>query len=255
MTAGEPLFDFAATDGVQHTLWRVQRRRPRRARRGVRRIPALYIADGHHRAASAARARARHSQRRTRRVRSATTRTPHVSGRGVSRTIRCRSCRTTGSSRTSAGASPHEFLDAVRQRFDVEAGPGLAGAARRDRDVSRAAAGTPLRPREAPDTADPIGSLDVSVLQDSCSSRSRHRDVRTDKRIDFVGGASGTASSRRLVDIGNAAVAFSLYPGERRRPDGRFRRRRDHAAEVDVVRAEAPRRPADPFDLIQSSSR
>jgi uncharacterized protein (DUF1015 family) len=56
--AGHPLFDFTADDGVQHALWAASPDATPGTRRGVRRVPALYIADGHHRAASAARARA-----------------------------------------------------------------------------------------------------------------------------------------------------------------------------------------------------
>jgi uncharacterized protein (DUF1015 family) len=70
-----------------------------------------------------------------------------------------------------------------------------------------------LRPRMAPDRSDAIGSLDVSVLQDQLLAPIlRIADVRTDKRIDFVGGARGTAELERQVHAGKAAVAFSLYP-------------------------------------------
>jgi len=70
-----------------------------------------------------------------------------------------------------------------------------------------------LRPRVAPDPADPIGSLDVSVLQEGLLAPVlKIADVRTDKRIDFVGGARGTTALEALVDSGRAAVAFSLFP-------------------------------------------
>jgi uncharacterized protein (DUF1015 family) len=70
-----------------------------------------------------------------------------------------------------------------------------------------------LRPRAAPDAADAIGALDVSVLQDRLLSPILGiADVRTDKRIDFVGGARGTTELQRQVDSGQAAVAFSLFP-------------------------------------------
>ena len=58
VTAGAPLYDFTAPDGVQHTVWRAAAAETRAAVDAFARIPALYIADGHHRAASAARARA-----------------------------------------------------------------------------------------------------------------------------------------------------------------------------------------------------
>ena len=74
-------------------------------------------------------------------------------------------------------------------------------------------------------------------------------DVRTDKRIDFVGGIRGAAELERLVDAGAVAVAFSLYPVTVGDLMHDRRRRRHHAAEVHVVRAEAARRPAVAPDL------
>ena len=58
LTAGAPLFDFAASDGTQHTIWKAGAKESAELLDVFSRIPALYIADGHHRAASAARARA-----------------------------------------------------------------------------------------------------------------------------------------------------------------------------------------------------
>jgi uncharacterized protein (DUF1015 family) len=70
-----------------------------------------------------------------------------------------------------------------------------------------------LRSKKRPDSGDPIGALDVSVLQDGLLAPVlKIADVRTDKRIDFVGGARGTAELQKLVDGGKAAVAFSLFP-------------------------------------------
>jgi len=70
-----------------------------------------------------------------------------------------------------------------------------------------------LRPRARPDAADTIGALDVSVLQDRLLAPVlKIADIRTDKRIDFVGGARGTKALEQLVQSGKAAVAFSLYP-------------------------------------------
>jgi uncharacterized protein (DUF1015 family) len=70
-----------------------------------------------------------------------------------------------------------------------------------------------LRPHQPPDPADAIGSLDVTLLQDGLLAPVlKIADVRTDTRIEFVGGARGTAELERLVDSGRAAVAFSLFP-------------------------------------------
>src|SRR5947208_13163637 len=67
---------------------------------------------------------------------------------------------------------------------------------------------------DVPDAAtDPTVTLDVSVLQDNLLDPILGiKDVRTDKRIDFVGGIRGTEELERLVNTGRAAVAFSLYP-------------------------------------------
>ena len=65
----------------------------------------------------------------------------------------------------------------------------------------------------SPIASDAIGSLDVSILQDQLLAPVlKIADIRTDKRIDFVGGARGTGELEKLVESGRAAVAFSLYP-------------------------------------------
>ena len=70
-----------------------------------------------------------------------------------------------------------------------------------------------LRPRVQPDGSDAIASLDVSVLQEQLLAPVlKIVDVRTDTRIEFVGGARGTDELARLVDSGRAAVAFSMFP-------------------------------------------
>jgi uncharacterized protein (DUF1015 family) len=70
-----------------------------------------------------------------------------------------------------------------------------------------------LAPKVAPDPDDAIAALDVSILQDGLLAPVLGiADVRTDKRIDFVGGARGTSELERHVDSGKFAVAFSLFP-------------------------------------------
>src|SRR4029079_19726640 len=70
-----------------------------------------------------------------------------------------------------------------------------------------------LRPRVLRSATDPIASLDVSVLQELLLEPVlKIADVRTDKRIDFVGGVRGTRELERLVCSGQSAVAFTMYP-------------------------------------------
>jgi uncharacterized protein (DUF1015 family) len=201
----EPLFDFEAADGVRHTIWKVPGQDVAALVTAFGRIPALYIADGHHRAASAARARAHAATKDAAGDVNAVLAVafPHdqVQILPYNRVVRDLGSR-----------SPAAFVEAVRERFSVDAGP-PAPARRGEIAMYFQNEWRTLRPRVPPDPADPIGSLDVSVLQDALLSPILGiADVRTDKRIDFVGGARGTAELQRLVDGGRAAVAFSLFP-------------------------------------------
>jgi uncharacterized protein (DUF1015 family) len=117
------------------------------------------------------------------------------------------------------GLSAEAFLNAVRERFDVSAGP--ASPTKRG-DIAmyfsnqwHTVRTRNLEPRteNREPSSHVIASLDVSVLQDQLLAPIlKIGDVRTDKRIDFVGGARGTKALEQLVDSGKAAVAFSLYP-------------------------------------------
>ena len=209
---GAPIIDFTATDDVRHTLWRVGGEDRDALVAAVGRIPALYIADGHHRAASAARAR---SEMRARGLTGASLGDGADAGTVLAVAFPHNQVQILSYNRTVkdlAGLSPDEFLAAVRSTFQVE--PGQAAPARRG-DISMYFQGAwhTLRPRVWPQASDPIGSLDASVLQDGLLAPVlKIADVRTDKRIDFVGGARGTKALEQLVDAGKAAVAFSLYP-------------------------------------------
>ena len=226
VTKGDPILDISAPDQVRHTIWRVGGADRDALVAAVGRIPALYIADGHHRAASAARARTEMRERKLAGTSlgdgaDATTMLavafPHdqVQILSYNRTVK-----------DLGGLSPDAFLAAVRERFDVTPASTRGETAR---SLSPGGEGTPasrgdiamycngawhaLRPRVAPDPGDAIGSLDVSVLQEGLLAPVlKIADVRTDKRIDFVGGARGTGALEQVVDSGKAAVAFSLFP-------------------------------------------
>ena len=210
-TDGDPLFDFTAPDAVQHTMWRVTGADRDALVNAFSRIPALYIADGHHRAASAARARADLRGRETHR---------HSPGDGADfNTVlavafphdQVQILAYNRIVKDLGGLSHEAFLHAVGQRFMVAPGP----ATPRRGEIAMYLDGgwSTLGPRIAPDGSDAIASLDVSVLQDSLLAPILGiEDVRTDKRIDFVGGARGTGALETHVKSGRAAVAFSLYP-------------------------------------------
>jgi len=206
-SAGEPVANFTAVDGVEHTVWRVAGGDRDALVGAFGRIPALYIADGHHRAASAARAWKQSKERPASDAADPSTMLAvafpddQVQILPYNRIVK-----------DLGGATPAEFLAAVRERFNVDSGG--ATPSRRG-EIAMFLAGTwyRLRARMPADRADAIGSLDVAVLQEQLLAPILHiGDVRTDKRIDFVGGGRGIAELERLVDSGKAAVAFSLYP-------------------------------------------
>ena len=211
-TASSPLFDFTADDGVAHTLWRVPADVRDALVAAFSRIPTLYIADGHHRAASAARARTEIAAGRA---------SAHGPDEGADyRTVlavafphdQVQILPYNRVVRDLAGLTTEAFLAAVAERFSIEPGP----AAPRQRGTIAMFIGGAwhtLTPRRHPDAPDPIASLDVSLLQDDLLGPILNiLDVRTDKRIDFVGGSRGTVELERLVRAGGFAVAFSLYP-------------------------------------------
>jgi uncharacterized protein (DUF1015 family) len=200
-----PLFDFEAADGVHHTIWPVGPGRDRDALvAAFGRIPSLYIADGHHRAASAARARSAIKADGAAEVNSMlAVAFPHnqVQILPYNRVVK-----------DLAGLTAEQFLEKVGQRFTAGRGPATP-AARGDIAMYFRGGWRTLRPRVGPDQTDAIASLDVSILQDQLLAPVLGiADVRTDKRIDFVGGARGVTALEEAVNSGRAAVAFSLFP-------------------------------------------
>jgi uncharacterized protein (DUF1015 family) len=206
VTAGGPLYDFTADDGVRHTVWRAGDAETRELVGAFGAVPALYIADGHHRAASAARARAA--------LRASGN--GHESHTFVAVAFPDNQVQILPYNRIVAdlaGRSPEQYLGAIRERFRVAEGPPTP---RRKGEVSMYLAGRwyaiDLDGAEPQDDTRASG-LDVALLQRNVLEGILDiGDIRTDKRIDFVGGARGANALERAVDSGKAAVAFSMYP-------------------------------------------
>jgi len=205
--AGErPLFDFAAEDGIGHAIWRLAPDRERSLIRAFGDIPALYIADGHHRAASAARVRT------------------HLRGPSEA-TGEWDTMLAVAFADTQMKILPYNRIVkdlanftadtlVAKLRDDFTVTPGPSTPARRG-EVSMFLDGQwySIALGDAPHDLPPDQRLDVSQLQERVLSRVLGiGDVRTDKRIDFVGGGRGTGELEELVRSGKAAVAFSLYP-------------------------------------------
>jgi uncharacterized protein (DUF1015 family) len=202
VTADAPLYDFRADDGVHHTIWKVRAQEATELVDAFARVPALYIADGHHRAASAARARAEK-------------RTPE-SDWFIAVAFPSDQVRILPYNRTVkdlAGQTPAAFLAALGARVPVREGEakprgkGEIGMFLDGKWYSLDLSGA------APADGSRASALDVALLQHHVlEPLLQIGDVRTDKRIDFVGGARGTAALEAAVTSGKAAVAFSMHP-------------------------------------------
>jgi uncharacterized protein (DUF1015 family) len=171
-------------------------------------LPCLYIADGHHRAASAARTRKHLAEMLPGEkheeadwmlaVAFPDNQTAIMPYNRVVKDL--------------AGHAPESFLAELRKHVAVCAGPSSPA---KKGEVSMYLGGCwytlQLKPQAG---ATNVGStLDCSLLQEQVLTPVLNiGDVRTDKRIDFVGGIRGTGELEKLVNTGKAAVAFSMYP-------------------------------------------
>jgi uncharacterized protein (DUF1015 family) len=202
VAASRPLYDFTASDGVAHTMWRVAGPDVRALVAAFADLPALYIADGHHRAASAARARqALPASREAAGFVATAFPDTQVRILPYNRVVK-----------DLQGRSPAELLAALKPM--IKAGSSAAASSRKG-EVAMFLAGawhTLVLP-PAPAGASRAETLDIERLQKTVLEPWLGvGDPRTDKRIDFVGGIRGTAELERLVTSGQAAVAFSLAP-------------------------------------------
>ncbi|MFN2385364.1 MAG: DUF1015 domain-containing protein [Thermoanaerobaculia bacterium] len=207
-----PLYDFTAPDGVSHALWRATGRDAEELARQFEAVPLFYIADGHHRAASAARAREA--------LRARSSSAGHAFFDDFLAVLfpadQVRILPYNRVVRDLDGDTPRGFLEALRGKFEVSEGAPASPERKGEISVYLDGAWHGLRVADgaAETGADgPIASLDVSLLQEKVLEPMLGiRDVRTDKRIDFVGGIRGTAELERLVSSGKAVVAFSMFP-------------------------------------------
>jgi uncharacterized protein (DUF1015 family) len=207
--SAEPLFDLTAPDGVRHTIWRLSAIES--LVRSFESVPLLYIADGHHRAASASRARAELKQQSF----------AHTGNEDYNYFLTVifpdSQVRILAYNRTVHdlnGLSQEEFLNAIREQFTIaeNASPEPPGRGHWSMYLGGKWYGLQLSPAATLPTGT-VAMLDVSVLQDRLLDPILGiKDVRSDKRVDFIGGLRGTKELERLVNEGKAAVAFSLYP-------------------------------------------
>ena len=214
VAANEPDYDFVAEDGFGHHLWVVRDDATnKRITELFADIPALYVADGHHRTAAAARV-----------GQECMANNPAHNGEEeycyfLAVTFPASQLRIIDYNRVVRdlnGLSEEELLAALESSFEVECkGEEIyTPAALHNFAMYLGGKWYSLTAKEGTyDDNDPIGVLDVTVLSNLVLDKILGiTDLRTSKRIDFVGGIRGLGALQRRVDSGEMKVAFALYP-------------------------------------------
>ena len=205
ITAGAPEIDFTAPDGVRHSSWPVAEQADIDFLiAGFAKLPALYIADGHHRSAAAGRV----YQSRGGDGGSAgflTVIFPHDQMKILAYNRALKDLN---------GHSPEEILAALGRVFDISETADSVPVRKHDLSFYMAGQwrGLAFKPEFATGRS-AIDLLDVSLLQtEVLAPLFGIDDPRTSKRIAFVGGIRGTAELEKMVDSGEFACAFSMFP-------------------------------------------
>lgn len=210
----EPEYDFVAADGFGHHMWPVKDKAVNdRITEIFASIPALYVADGHHRTAAAARV----GQERMKANPNHTGEEEYCYFLAV--TFPDNQLAIIDYNRVVRdlnGLTPDELLEKLNESFVVECKGEEIYKPDALHNFSMYLEGKwySLTAKEGTyDDSDPIGVLDVTVLSDLVLDKILGiEDLRTSKRIDFVGGIRGLGELKRRVDSGEMKVAFALYP-------------------------------------------
>jgi len=207
--AKNPVYNFVADDGIEHTIWIVSDDKTVNSitQLFATDVPATYIADGHHRAASAAKVRQALGSKATPAASYFLTTLFPASQLHIMDYNRL--------VKDLNGYTPEALIKAIEENFTVEnkGGEPVRPAALHQFGMYLAGNWYLLTAREGTYTNDPIGVLDVTILQNNILDKLLGiKDARTDSRIDFVGGIRGLQALQQRVNSGEMAVAFSLYP-------------------------------------------
>ncbi len=204
----KPLYDLTAPDGISHTVWRADQDSAQLVAE-FGRVPVTYIADGHHRAAAAARAGM--EMRKANKAHNGTEEYNWF----LAVLFPAGQLRIMPYNRIVAdlnGMSEDGFMKAVGRKFRIVPGasPDPVTSCSASMYLGGKWHGLSWDPGSV---TDPVQALDVSFLQNNLLDPLLGiKDPRTDKRIEFVGGIRGTDELVKKVDSGKGAVAFSMYP-------------------------------------------
>ncbi len=199
MTEGEPLYDFAAPDGVQHTIWRAGESNAIVDAFG--RIEKLYVADGHHRCKAASRAAKENDAAEAQFFPAVLFPTSQMHIMPYNRIIR------------ELPGSQNDFLETLSERFEVyrdvaNPQPEEAGQVCLYMEGRWHRLQLPQSARGAVADSLDVARLGEHVLEPMLGIE----DQRRHANIDFVGGIRGTEELEIMVDDGGAQLAFSMYP-------------------------------------------
>ena len=198
----DPVYDFVAEDGVSHSIWVINSDEVSKNLMKLfkEKVPATYIADGHHRAASAAKVRLQVEENYF-----LTTLFPanELKILDYNRVVK-----------DLNGLEPSQLIEKLEKNFEVkESEEAVAPSMLHEFGMYLKNKWYRLVAKSNSYDNDPIGVLDVTILSDNVLDKILGiKDQRTDKRIDFIGGIRGLAELEKRVNSGEMTVAFSLYP-------------------------------------------
>lgn len=214
VTHNDPVYDFVAADGFGHRFWVIDdEATQKRITEIFAEIPALYVADGHHRAAAAARVGQEKMKQN-----------PNHTGEEeycyflavIFPDNQLKIIDYNRLVKDLNGLTPAQLLDALTENFEVKKCGAEIYHPDRLHNFAMYLDGAwySLTAKQGTyDDNDPIGVLDVTILSNLVLDKLLGiKDLRTDKRIDFVGGIRGLGELQRRVDSGEMQVAFALYP-------------------------------------------
>ena len=202
----KPVYDFTATDGIQHSIWIIDRDIVINSITQLfsTHVPATYIADGHHRAASAAKVSKELPGSENAKY-FLTTIFPEsqLAILDYNRVVK-----------DLNGLTPEKLLALLQDDFYITLSPEPVKPSHlHEFGMYLEGQWYILTSRKGTWTDDPIGVLDVTILSNNILDKIFDiKDQRTDKRIDFVGGIRGLEELEKRVNNGEMKVAFSLYP-------------------------------------------
>ena len=204
--AQQPVYDFTAADGIRHTVWVIDdaAKVDEITRLFAEKVPATYIADGHHRAASAAKVSAALPGNEAAKY-FLTTIFPasELAILDYNRLVK-----------DLNGMDADDFISALQDDFTItQSAEPVKPSQLHEFGMYLDKQWYILASRKDTYSEDPIGVLDVTILSNNILDKLLDiKDQRTDKRIDFVGGIRGLKELEKRVDSGEMKVAFSLYP-------------------------------------------